>query len=58
MINCYIRRTELRYNFFCLFMDAPDIHRFPTVHMAVAKSVNIRAILRYRGKIPTYLDYP
>ena len=28
-----------------------DIHRFPTVHMAVRKSVNISIILRYSRKI-------
>ena len=32
--------------------DGSDIHRYLTVNMAVGKSVNIRAILRYGEKIP------
>ena len=30
-----------------------DIHKISAVHMAVGKSVNLRAILRYNGKLPT-----
>ena len=44
-------RAKLHWNFYTILYDGSDIHKFPAVHMAVGKSVNIRAILNYNAKI-------
>ena len=47
---------KIPLDFFFLRSDVTDIHRFPTVYMAVAKSVAIRAILSNSGKM--FLVFP
>ena len=51
-------RAKLRWNFSSIPKDGSDIHRFfqqevGLNHVHFWKSVNIRAILKYTGKIPT-----